>query len=84
MARSGLVWLPEAGDAEMVDNIDKALVKALRKHGDDGASTYRLAQDAGVSWVTARSRLYDLKDDGLVGSRRDVVRNKRSIIWWLN
>lgn len=67
-----------------IKGVEEAIVELLKKEGKP-LSTYQIAKKIGVSWSTANTYCYKLKDKGVIKGEEKIARvgmNKK-MVWWL-
>jgi len=67
---------------ENTPNVDERILQVLRESGKP-LTTYQIAKKAKVSWSTANVHLKDLQLRNLVKSKEDVIKSRKSKIWWM-
>ncbi|MFP4117011.1 MAG: winged helix-turn-helix transcriptional regulator [Candidatus Aenigmatarchaeota archaeon] len=74
--------MPNKIDEDEVSGIDKEILEILTKEKDP-ITTYRIAKKIDVSWSTANTHLKDLQIEGLVESKEEENKGKKSRVWWV-
>ncbi len=64
--------------------VDESILKLL-KESSEPVSTYEIAKKLGISWSTANTHCYKLKDAGKVDSKEIVpkIGAGKKIVWFL-
>jgi Mn-dependent DtxR family transcriptional regulator len=71
----------------MAENVPVGkVIEKLLKDEKKPLSTYQIAKKIGVSWSTANTHCYKLKDEGKLHGemKRAEVGAARKMLWWLD
>ena len=61
------------------------IIKKILKEAKEPLSTYEIAKKAKISWSTANTHCYKLKDEGVIDGKLEVaeVGSGRKMLWYL-
>jgi len=64
--------------------VSEIILKILKEEGKP-LSTYEIAKKANISWSTANTHCYKLKDEGKIDGKLETatIGSSRKMMWWL-
>ena len=64
--------------------VGEVVLKLLRE-SKVSLSTYEIAKKASISWSTANTHCYKLKDEGLIDGKLEMadVGSSKKMLWWI-
>lgn len=70
-------------EMEMLDEIDRLILKIIKKEGSQ--TTYQIAKLADISWSTANTHCYKMQAIGVLKGRfeQEKIGARRKVVWRL-